>query len=354
MSVAAPTWLMISAFVLQCSITLGRWALVNDTPADGLINRASSFSAVCVLAALVDTDLAIDGYPSKVFLVCGALALANVYGLAELFDGADPATVRRRQWIYDGFAVSTAAPLALGDGLGPPATWWGTTLWIVFQLPMAAAGVRTVRACLRELPRTRSPLERIAYSALLVTAAYWCGAALVVAVAAVLDGVAFPTRWTVTSCLAYLFVAVLTAIPLARAASAYSGLDRTGRELRALRPLWRDLTTAVPEVVLPPSAGRIAEPDSRLYRMVVETRDALQHLRMYMPRHDSGEPSIAAYARHVASAVDAKASGRAPSAGVAGEYPYAGQDLAAELGHLLELARAWPAVVSVPARANRR
>ncbi|MEV0337682.1 MAB_1171c family putative transporter [Nocardia sp. NPDC050713] len=356
MSGAAPMWLMVPVFLMQASVTLGRWLLVNDTRADRLINRALTFSAVCVLSALVDTDLGADGWSSKVFLVCGALALASVYGLAELFDGADPALVRRRQWAYDVLVVSGAVSLLLGDGLAAPATWWRTALWVaIFQLPMAAAGVRTVRACLREMPRTRSRLERIAYSALLATAAYWCAAALFAAATSVLDGVAYPTQWTVASCLVYLFVAILSAIPLARAFGARSGLDRTGRELRTLQPLWRDLTAAVPEVVLRPAAGRITEPDSRLYRMVVETRDALQHLRMYMPRDGSGEPGIAAYARRISQAVDAKAAGAAPSVeGAAREIPYAGKDLDAELGYLLELARAWPGVISGPSRANRR
>ncbi|MEV0031840.1 MAB_1171c family putative transporter [Nocardia sp. NPDC050793] len=356
MSGAAPMWLMVPVFVLQVAVTVGRWLLVNETPADGLINRALSFSAVCVFAALWDTDLGSDGYPSRVFLVCGVLALASVYGLAELFDGADPAAARRRQWAYDAFAVSGAVLLLLGDGLASPANWWRTLLWVaVFQVPMAAAGVRTMRACLREMPRARSLRERIAYSALLVTAAYWCAAALFATATSILRGVTYPTQWTVTSCLVYLFVTLLTAVPLVRAAGAHSGLDRTGRELRTLHPLWRDLTTAVPEVVLRPPAGRTTEPDSRLYRMVVETRDALQHLRMYMPLDNSGEPSIAAYARQIAQAVDAKAAGATPSAGrAARENRYAGQDLNAELLHLLELARAWPGALSQPARASRR
>ncbi|MFI2477760.1 MAB_1171c family putative transporter [Nocardia xishanensis] len=355
MSGAAPMWLMVPVFGLQVAVTAGRWSLVNETPADRLINRALSFSAVCVFAALWDTDLSADGYPSRVFLVCGVLALTSVYGLAELFDGADPAAVRRRQWGYDGFAVSGAGLLLLGDGLAAPANWWRTLLWVaVFQLPMAGAGVRTMRACLREMPRASSRLERIAYSALMVTAAYWCGAALFAVAISVLRGVTYPTEWTVASCLVYLFVTLLTAVPLVRAVGVYSGLDRTGRELRTLRPLWRDLTTAVPEVVLP-ATGRITEPDSRLYRMVVESRDALQQLRMYMPRDDSGELGIAAYSRRIAQAVDAKAAGVAPSAELAaGENPYAGEDVDAELGHLLELARAWPGGVSEPARANRR
>ncbi|WP_435590585.1 MAB_1171c family putative transporter [Nocardia sp. bgisy118] len=355
MSGAAPMWLMVPVFVLQVAVTVGRWLLVNETPADKLINRALSFSAVCVFAALWDTDLSADGYPSRVFLVCGVLALASVYGLAELFDNAEPATVRRRQWGYDVFAVSGAGVLLLGDGLAAPATWWRTLLWVgVFQLPMAGAGVRTMRACLREMPRASSRRERVAYSALMATAAYWCAAALFAATTAIVSGLTYPTEWTVTSCLVYLFVTLLTAVPLVRAVGVRSGLDRTGRELRTLRPLWRDLTTAVPEVVLRPAAGRITEPDSRLYRMVVETRDALQHLRMYMPRNDSGELGIAAYARRIAQAVDAKAAGVAPSTERARENPYAGQDLDAELGHLLELARAWPGAVSEPGRVNRR
>ncbi|MFD6463925.1 DUF6545 domain-containing protein, partial [Streptomyces roseolus] len=56
---------------------------------------------------------------------------------------------------------------------------------------------------------------------------------------------------------------------------------RDSRKIRRLQPLWRDLTGAIPGIVLherPDEAARY-----RLYRMVVEIRDALTQLRLDVP-----------------------------------------------------------------------
>jgi hypothetical protein len=120
-------------------------------------------------------------------------------------------------------------------------------------------------------------------------------------------------------------------------------------------PLWRESTTAVPEVVLlgDPSAPR--EPASQLYRMTVEIRDALLHLKPYAPgAQEFGAPSssadeVRAYALRVAWAVRAKRHGNAPAPATSarGDAQAARRDRAAELRFLIRLAREWPRTVAM-------
>lgn len=52
---------------------------------------------------------------------------------------------------------------------------------------------------------------------------------------------------------------------------------------RLLRPVWQDITEAVPSVLLPPVDRAATEEGSwRLYRMVIEIRDGYLHLRPYL------------------------------------------------------------------------
>lgn len=59
-------------------------------------------------------------------------------------------------------------------------------------------------------------------------------------------------------------------------------LARDLRVLRALEPLWQDLVNAVPHVRMPDPKARFASIDMRLYRRVIEIRDALLILRDYV------------------------------------------------------------------------
>ncbi|WP_308427818.1 DUF6545 domain-containing protein [Nocardia pneumoniae] len=55
-----------------------------------------------------------------------------------------------------------------------------------------------------------------------------------------------------------------------------AGLDRNARACRRLRPLWRDLTAAVPEILLLPDTDTLQPtvPATRLRRIAIEIRDA--------------------------------------------------------------------------------
>ncbi|MGK5630904.1 MAB_1171c family putative transporter [Streptomyces sp. URMC 123] len=79
-----------------------------------------------------------------------------------------------------------------------------------------------------------------------------------------------------------LFIAVGVALPLVARVAELSEVRRTHR---GLDPLWRDLTSATPDVVLAPAhrlAAVLVPPQLRLYRRVIEIRDAMIVLRNYV------------------------------------------------------------------------
>jgi hypothetical protein len=131
---------------------------------------------------------------------------------------------------------------------------------------------------------------------------------------------------------------------------------RHWRYLRALHPLWQDLTGAVPEVVLGEELRR-RELRMRLHRRVVEIRDAILALQPYVSaaQRDAAEATAPAARRDLAEACwietarHAKLAGRAPdetvqrrAVGSAGDDADADLDLEAEAQWLrrIETARA--------------
>ncbi|MEU5429125.1 MAB_1171c family putative transporter [Streptomyces olivoreticuli] len=156
------------------------------------------------------------------------------------------------------------------------------------------------------------------------------------------------------------FMAVGAALPvLARTRDHL----RDRRSYRGLDRLWQDLTSTTPDVVLRPGnrLGAAAVPlQLLLYRRVIEIRDAMIVLRNYVPpstlgvvrTHVAGqgvpEPLVDAHvtACWLAAALHAKRSGLDPQAQTANLAGPGAQDLAEEIGSLLEVASAYrsPAV----------
>lgn len=89
------------------------------------------------------------------------------------------------------------------------------------------------------------------------------------------------------------------------------------RYLRTLRPLWRDLTEAVPEVVLGEELHR-RELRMRLHRRVVEIRDAILALQPYVSaaQRDAADAAAPAARRDLAEACWIETARRAKLAGV--------------------------------------
>ncbi len=262
---SAPPLLAGAVLLLVGLVTVGRWLLVDTTAADNLINRALTWNlgaaALCAVAAVLDRpDLGL-----RLYLSVGVLALSNGIGCAILLAGADPRLTRVRQRRYDTCAALFGAVVAIyafGNEIGvtlPVGADWDAMLWWIVEVFIAWFGLLFVRAALAEFRAGMTAVrEKLTYSALLFFGAYCTVSAVRMAVG-IVAGVR-PGQpgifWSVGTFVALALIALLIAIPMFEALLARFDMDREGRQCRRLQPLWRDLTAAVPEVVLP-----IAHPD---------------------------------------------------------------------------------------------
>ncbi|MEU2257155.1 MAB_1171c family putative transporter [Nocardia xishanensis] len=344
---------MVAVFI--AAIVVGRWFLVNELLIDRLLNAALSWDLAAIVLYEIVSVLGVRDLAERLFLGIGAMTLAYVYGFARLLDGMDADVLRSRQRRYNGVGLAAGTAIMLGPAvvdllgwpLGSPADQ-SRVIWTAGSFVGIGCGALIAKACVREL-RTPDPTtrERWAYSALLVFGLYCCVASGigVFRIIAGMSSIEPGLPWAVATFAMLAVVTALIAIPLINAVLVRTGLDRNGRACRQLRPLWRDLTAAVPEIVLLPDDSRPGEPMSRLYRMTVEIQDALLHLRPYEPE-PSGEPSTADYARRIAHAARAKASGEPPrtrgGAPASAVQALGVDDRAAGLRDLLRLAKAWP------------
>ncbi|WP_433757278.1 MAB_1171c family putative transporter [Nocardia sp. CA-135398] len=333
-----PVATMVVIFGFVAAITIGRWFLVAETLSDRLINRALAWDLVGLLVFVCVGRFGFAEVAFGLFTIFGALAVANVFGFARLLDGADARTAARRQRAYDRIAVAAGCVVLVGILTGHAD--WVPMVWSLTTVPAAGSGLLITRACVREL-RTAgiAARERLTFGTLLFVGGY-AAVATLVSVVRTANG----TRpdepgllWVIGAYATLVLLTGLIGIPLWNAVLARAELDRAGRRCRRLRPLWRALTDAVPEVVLArPSSGSA----SRLYRMTVEIRDALVRLRPYAPDADA-HTDIREYARSIAHAVQAKAAGESPAIS-SGRTTPALRDRTDELRYLLDLAAEWP------------
>ncbi|QIS01665.1 hypothetical protein F5X71_04505 [Nocardia brasiliensis] len=351
---SAPPVFTTIVVALVLVVVCGRWWLVNETLTDRLINRALSWDIGAVFGYLF---VAGAGYPDlgqRVFVAVGLLALSNSFGFVMSLGAPDLRQSWRRQRRYDTVALSVGLvvlvcavgnELALFRGVLPAVDWDGL-LWVGTDAWLIVIAVLLGRACLRELRVVgMTAREKSTYCALLAVAACSaCGS--VVRTLTTLSGASpqhMGAGWAVVSFTALAILALLISMPLIDALLVRAGLDRAGRCCRQLRPLWHDLTTAVPEVVLPLAPAEQRGSSARLYRMTVEIRDALLHLKQFVPDPGGGEVTdLGTYARGIAEAARLKLHGVPPS------YPRQAVRLPAgdrttELGNLLALAREWAA-----------
>ncbi|MEU6829478.1 MAB_1171c family putative transporter [Nocardia beijingensis] len=337
------------------TVLAGRWLLVRDTTVDRLLNQLFGWGVLSLLLYRCDMTPGIASLAHQFSLGCTVMASMCLQGIVRVwaFD-ADPAAVRRRHRACCVLAAgSTVAILLAGasarrEGRLVDLTMnvEGLVVWTAFGLPLLVNVALLAHMCVRELRAGGIGLAGKLVCGLLIWAATLFGVNLV------LSGVWLGTGWqplgahvirieaTVTLCL--LIDAMLVAIPLVRTVLAIAELDRAGHLRRRLRPLWRDLTTAVPEIVLRPAADEHADPRTRLLRMTVEIQDALLQLGRYAPASAGSECPLTDYAHRVACAALAREAGAAPIGSSPPRLPVPAADFDAELRQLLELARVWP------------
>ncbi|GAA0643360.1 hypothetical protein GCM10010174_77750 [Kutzneria viridogrisea] len=125
--------------------------------------------------------------------------------------------------------------------------------------------------------------------------------------------------------------------------------------LRRLTPLWRDISLAVPSVVLVPPSRGLTAPGMRIYRMVIEIRDGLLVLRNYVPpallrrarEHVAAQgvpqeqADAAVTACWVATAIASRGAGAQPQPEPPRIAHLGGGHLDTEIDFLRELARAY-------------
>ncbi|MBF6297692.1 hypothetical protein IU459_09060 [Nocardia amamiensis] len=352
---AVPASVVLSVVVFVALMTVGRWLLVNETSTDRLINRTWSWDVAAILLYQAAVELHRPDLGRSLYLGAALMGIASFYGMARLLDGADPGSARRRQRRYDSISAVVAISLILGTLVvrGAFGIDYTEAVWMLSAVPAAFCGFHLGRACIRELRAEGSPTrERLTYAALFAFSIYW-SASFAIMIGRAVAGTPPSESGTAAAVVAYLIQSVLTlltAIPLVTVLLARTGWDRTGRTCRRLRPLWRDLTAAVPEVVLRDDRLTPLDPDSRQYRMTVEIWDALLHLKPYVSESASPvaiESDVHGYARQLARAVRAKRAGNAPAAA----FPARGavlepRDREGELRYLLELAHEWPKAVA--------
>ncbi|WP_406237362.1 MAB_1171c family putative transporter [Nocardia sp. NBC_01009] len=371
------TWPVLTGMTL---VLAGRWWLLRDSIIDRLINRGLAAALVenLLREAWFEQSLAwlLPGDDSDVVNIARQLSLgatvltmSNIYGLAKLWAGADPAhTWRRQRRYYLVTITATAAILIAGtparhaDQLIDQALGWpAVVVCVALSLPLGATALLLGRVSVREM-RTAGDTtwqERALYTAVLGTTVglgiVAVGYPLGTIISLMTGQPSFDPemRWEAWS--AFLLSAVgapaTITVPLISTLLTHIGWDRTGRYCRRLRPMWADLTAAVPEIVLEMRRdhnGR-TDPAIRLHRMTVEIRDSLLHLERYSDSPDDlavtgGDPHF--YARRIAEAIATKAAGHPPSASrfTPHQVQPGARDLTAELRQLLALAKAWPHV----------
>jgi hypothetical protein len=341
------------------AVLAGRWLLVRDTIVDKLLNQLFLWGLLSLLLYRCTMTPGIASLAHQLSLGCTVMASMCLQGIVRIwaFD-VDPAAVRCRHRVCCVLAAAAIGAILLagtaarkeGRLVDLTLDAEGLVVWTAFGLPLLVNVSLLARMCLRELRAGGIGLAEKLVCALMIWAATLFGVNLVLSTVRAVTGW---QRWgthlirieaTVTICLA--IDATVIAIPLIRSLLATAELDRAGRSCRRLRPLWRDLTTAVPEIVLRPAAGEQADPGTQLLRMTVEIQDALLHLGRYAPAHrasaESGCP-MTDYAQQLACAAVARQEGSAPIGSTAARLPVPAADFDAELRQLLELARVWPA-----------
>lgn len=380
-----PAYIALPVIAVTCILMVGRWVLLGHTPTDRLINRSLAWAVLGLLLHERGVAPDITSLMHQLSLGCILFTLAGIYGIAQLWGGADPDTVAVRQRRYD---IATAAVFVLVLAAGTPARqqgmlidqalgWPSIVFWALFGAPLAVCAVLILRTSAHEFrAEDLGPREKLVYYAVFAAA----GGLLIDAVAgpsvaalSTYTDIALPDpqmrRKAATFFAATFAAAIITAIPLFSLIAAQVGWDRTARYNRRLQPLWSDLTAAFPDLVLYP-ADQLAELDAaaRLHRMTVEIRDALLNLRPYTPMTgDRLEPALSTgaavgkraqvtlYTISVARALRAKNTGAQPdpiAARTAPRPPAATGDLDSELQSLLELARQWAGAQALVAAAG--
>ncbi|MEV6138895.1 MAB_1171c family putative transporter [Nocardia sp. NPDC051990] len=357
---AALGWLVLGYVGV---ITAGRLILLRDTLIDQLVNRMLLWSIAALVCYRCTSTPSITNPVYVLALGCVVMTTMHLYVMARyvLAETGPMAVWQRLRRCGFVAAVATVVMLLAGmaarDNGRPvdlsahgPAVIFG----IAYAAPLAVDMVVFLLAGIHELRRGDLSAKMQAVCWTLGISGGFVLTSQTLSVAQLLTGRPYLgphlPRGELDFVLCLTLDVTLLAIPLFSTLLTLSGWDREGRIYRRLRPLWRDLTAAVPEIVLPADARHGADPVTRLFRMTVEIRDALLHLGPYLTaettqpqRKGELDWEITDYAHHLARAARARKAGQLPAVvGSVPRLPVTAHDFDTELRHLLGLARVWP------------
>lgn len=356
----AVAWPLLGYVVL---VVIGRSLFVTEAVVDKLVNRLFLWSIAGLLLYRSALTPEIDSLAHQLALGCNIMTAMCLHSIAQLWVAdIDADTMRRRQrWC----TAIAAALIALIVVAGTPARGEGRlvdlaftpdslVVWIAYSVPLSISAALLIRGCVHEI--RYADLGRnakiVAYG--LIAGNMFFFANLGLSVGQLVTGWHGLGSHLMRMELAYFACiavdATFVAVPLVRVLLVRAGLDSDRRTCHRLHPLWRDVTSAVPEIVLTPADSARDNSETRLLRMAVEIRDALLHLGRHIPdppRLDS-EWTLTTYAGQLAAAIDARKSGSIPlTSGASVQLPPISRDFDAELRQLLELAAVWPTTTDI-------
>jgi hypothetical protein len=242
----------------------------------------------------------------------------------------------------------------------PPAA---VAYWVVLEGYLGAVLI-TVAVLFRTVARAApAGLPRLGLGAIAAGAAIISLYAVTKTVLIVIHGFGVPVAFERIEPVAHVIQAVAilmgvagSLVPATRRARA---VVEAYRSLLKLRPLWRSMRDAFPEVILfsPRRAvielAGVDDVDLRLYRRVIEIRDGMLALRDYRPSHvpATGDPAVTE-ARAIALALQRRSEGAEP-AGRPEAWAPVGPDMADEVAWLTRVSAAFRGLTPIPAPTPR-
>jgi hypothetical protein len=257
-----------SVVAYAAAVVVGRLLLVRETIIDRLANRALLWSIVGLLLYRCTMTPTMASLANQLALGSIVMVTSYLYGIAQsVAADSAPNTGWRGQRVYCLIAVAaTAAILVAGTSARDEGrladltlNWQGIVIGYAFGIPLTINTFAFFGIGVRELRGGDLPAREVGMCLALGAGITYAWLTEAVSIAQTSTG--WPAlgaqlpriESAFTLCVAYY--ATLIAVPLVISLITRAGLDRAGRTCRRLRPLWRDLTEAVPEIVLSPTTG---------------------------------------------------------------------------------------------------
>nr|WP_143545587.1 DUF6545 domain-containing protein [Rhodococcus sp. 06-1059B-a] len=246
-----------------------------------------------------------------------------------------------------------------GQYIDITAGWKTIVYFTVFSVWTAAMATLYLYVSVRELKRGLLPPRFVSMFIALGLLSLWgVEETLSILVSAVLAGTAHPNafvHWRVEAnefnmIFILLVSAIYAAVPLMYRLAETLGVDRWSRSFKALTPMWLDLTSACPEVLLPNRPADLTS-RQRLHRMCIELRDSLSVLARFRPPEIVVCQSSTSKPHEIAEAIRDKKSGAAPSKFLSFEVPSA-RTLEGEVAVLTSLAHEWKQADLIASRSS--